>query len=96
MPALRGGGGTAAEIGLEAVFGQFGVVLRFEARVFGCGFEGLADVLADAEASFGVFLENLPIVCLFFHFVALVFEAEFLLFAGLRFEAILLLTCFGS
>jgi hypothetical protein len=54
MPALRGGGGTAAEIGLEAVFGQFGVVLRFEARVFGCGFEGLADVLADAEAGFGI------------------------------------------
>ncbi len=93
---LSDGGGTEAEIRLEAVFGQLGVVFRFEARVFGGGFVVLADVLADAETGFGVLLQNLPIVCLFFHRVALVFEAEFLLLAGLRFEAILGLACFGS
>ena len=84
------------EARLEAVFCQFGIVLRFEARVFSGGFAVLADVLADAEACLGVFLENLPVMRLLFHGVALVFEAEFLLFAGLRFEAILLLARFGS
>ncbi len=34
---------------LSGVFGQFGVVLRFEARVFGGQFAVLADVLANAE-----------------------------------------------
>ncbi len=81
---------------LSGVFGQLGGVLRFEARVFGGQFAVLADVLADAEAGFGVLLQNLPIVDLFFHLVALIFDADFLLFAPLRFEAILLLACFGS
>jgi hypothetical protein len=47
---LSGGGGTSAEILLEPVFGQFGVVLRFKAGVCGGGFAVLTDVLADAEA----------------------------------------------
>ena len=38
------GGGTAAEIGLEAVFGELSFVLRFEARVFGGQFVVLTDV----------------------------------------------------
>ena len=53
------------EARLEAVFCRFGIVSRFEARVCGGGFAVLADVLADAEAGFGVLLENLPIVSLF-------------------------------
>ena len=94
---LSGVGGDPAAIGLlEAVFGQFGVVLRFEARVFGGEFGVLVDVLTDAEAGFGVFFDYLPIVSLFFHFVALVLEADFLVFAGLRFEPILFLAPFGS
>ena len=93
-----GGGrsGTPAKVWLEAVLGEFGGVLRFEAGVLSGGFVVLREVLADAEAGLGVSLENLPIMRLFFHGLALVFEAEFLLFAGLRFEAILLLACFGS
>ena len=70
--------------------------MRFEARVFGGGFGVLSDVLADAEASFGVFLDDVPIMSLFFHFVALVFEAKFFVFAVLRFEAIFFLAPFGS
>ncbi len=93
---LSGGGGTSAEILPEVVFGQFGIVLRFEARVFGGQFVVLTDVLADAEAGFGVFLQKIPIVCLFFHVVALGFEAEFLLLTRLRFEAIFGLALFGS
>jgi hypothetical protein len=92
----RLGGGTSAEILLEAVLGQLGVVLRFEARVFSGQFAVLADVLANAEAGFGVFLQNVPIVGLFFHLVALIFDAKFLLLAALRFEAILLPAPFGS
>ncbi len=49
-----------------------------EKELSGGGFAVLADVLADAEAGFGVFLENLPIVCLFFPGVALDFETELL------------------
>jgi len=78
------------------VFGQFGVVLCFEARVFRSGFAVLVDVLADAEAGFGVFFENFPIMCLFFHFVALDIDSELFLFARLRFEAIFGFAYFGS
>ncbi len=81
---------------LSGVFGQLGGVLRFEARVFGGQFAVLTDVLTDAEAGFGVFLQNLPIMCLFFHLVALIFDANFLLFASLRFEAIFGLAPFDS
>jgi hypothetical protein len=56
----------------------------------------LTDVLADAEAGFRVLLQKIPIVCLFFHVVALGFEAEFLLLAVLRFKAIFGLAPFGS
>jgi hypothetical protein len=94
---LGGGrGGTPAKVWLEAVLGEFGGVLRFEAGVLGGGFVVLRDVLGDAEASFGVFLDHFPIMSLFFHFVLLVFDAKFLLFAGLRFEAIFGLAALGS
>ena len=63
----------------------------FEGRFAGGGY-----VLAGAVAEFGVFEEEIPVMAFFFHLVALVFDVEFLLFAGLRFEAILLLACFGS
>jgi len=94
---LGGGrGGTSAIVWLEAVLGEFGGVLRFEAGVLGGGFVVLREILPDAEAGFSVFLENLPIMCLVFHFVLFVFDAKFLFFAGLRFEAIFGLAAFGS
>ena len=90
------GGDTPAIVLLEAVFGQLCVVLRCEARVFGGRFGVLGDVLADAEAGFGIFLDYVPIMRLFFHFMALVFDTKFLFFASLRFEAIFFLAPFGS
>jgi hypothetical protein len=94
---LGGSGlGTSELMVLEAVLGELGGVLRFEAGNFGGGFAVLREGLRDTEAGFGVFLENLPIMCLFFHFVLLVFDAKLLLFAGLRFEAIFGLASFGS
>jgi hypothetical protein len=56
----------------------------------------VGDVLAYAVTKCGVFEANVPFVVFFFHFVALVFEAEFLVFAVLRFEAIFGLALFGS
>ena len=94
-----GGGrmGAPKRMRLEAAFCEFGGVLRFEARVLRSGsFAVLGDVLREATAGFGVFSDEIPIMCLFFHFVALVFEAEFLLFAILRFEAIFGFALFGS
>ncbi len=94
---LGGGGlGTSELMVLEAVFGELGGVLRFEAGVLNGRFVVLREILSDAEAGFGVFIDHLPIMCLFFHFVLLVFDAKFLFFAGLRFEAIFGLACFGS
>ncbi len=75
---------------------DFGGVLRFEARIFEGRFAGCGDVLAGAVAECRIFEENVPRVVFFFHLVALIFDAKFLLFAGLRFEAILGFACFGS
>ena len=91
-----GVGGTSQIVVLEAVFCQFGGVLRREARIFGGGFGVLRHVLTDAEASFGIFFDYVPIMRLFFHFVALVFDALFLVFAVLRFEPIFFFAPFGS
>ena len=75
---------------------DFSHVLRFEARIFAGGLVVVGDVLAYAVAECGVFEANIPFMAFFFHFVALVFEAEFLVFAALRFEANLGLALFGS
>jgi len=58
----------------------------------GCG----ACLLSWWHSSAPFALDHLPIMRLFFHFMALVFEAEFLLFAGLRFEPKLGFALFGS
>jgi hypothetical protein len=75
---------------------DFGGVLRFEAGIFAGRFVGGGDVLAGAVTECGVFEENVPGMVFFFHLVALVFDAEFLLLAALRFEAIFGLAPFGS
>jgi hypothetical protein len=75
---------------------KFGSVLRFEARIFAGGFVEIGDVLACEVTEFGIFEANVPLMVFFFHLVALVFDAEFLIFAGLRFEAIFGLAPFGS
>ncbi len=67
---------------------DFSDVLRFEARIFADRFVEIGDVLTGAMAEGGVFEANIPFMVFFFHFVALVFEAEFFGFAVLRFEAI--------
>ncbi len=75
---------------------DFSDVLRFEARVFADGLAGVGDVQAYAVTKGGVFESNIPFVVFFFHFVTLVFDAEFCVFAVLRFEAIFGLALFGS
>jgi hypothetical protein len=95
-PELGGGLGGSEWMRLKTVFGEFGGVLRSEARIFGGGFAGLSNILRDTEAGFGVFAEDVPIMRLLFHFVPLAFEVEFFLFAVLRFEAILGFPRFGS
>ncbi len=87
------GGGTSAEIRLRPCLASSA---WFKAGVFGGQLVVLTDVLADAEAGLGVFFQNIPIMRLFFHVVALDFEAEFLLLTRLRFEAIFGLAPFGS
>ena len=80
----------------QAATGQFGGVLRFEARLFFGGSEILQSVEGDLVAGLAVLLENLPIVRLFFHFVLLVFDTEFFGFAVLRFEPKVGFARFGS
>ena len=75
---------------------DFSDVLRFEARIFAGGLVVVGDVLTYAVAKCGVFEANIPFMVFFFHFVALVFEAELFVFAVLRFEAIFGLALFGS
>ena len=75
---------------------DFSDVLRFEARIFAGGLVGVGDVLTDAVTKCGVFEANIPFMVFFFHFVAAVFEAQFRVFAVLRFEAIFGLTPFRS
>ena len=48
----------------------------------------VGDIQADAVAKGGVFQANIPFMVFFFHFVAFVFDADFLILAFLRFEAI--------
>jgi hypothetical protein len=92
---LGGGlGDLRAAILEEAV--QFGGELRFEARILVDGFVEIDDILAGTMAEGRVFEANVPLVVIFFHFVALVLDAQFLLFAVLRFEAIFGLASFGS
>ena len=75
---------------------DFSHVLRFEARIFAGGLVVVGDVQAYAVTKCGVFEANIPFMVFFFHFVALVFDAEFFVFAVLRFEAIFGLALFGS
>ena len=75
---------------------DFGHVLRFEGRIFADGLIVMGDVLAYAVTKCCVFEANVPFMVFFFHFVALVFEAQFRVFAVLRFEAICGLALFGS
>ena len=75
---------------------DFSHVLRFEARIFASGLAGVRDVEAYAVTKCGVFKANIPCMVFFFHFVALVLDAEFFVFAFLRFEAIFGFALFGS
>ncbi len=75
---------------------DFSHVLRFEARILASGLVVVGDVQAYAVTKCGVFEANIPFMVFFFHFVALVFDAEFFVFAVLRFEAIFGLALFGS
>ncbi len=85
-----------ARVRLEAAFFEFGVVLRYEARIFFGRFDLLGGVGGDLVAGLGVFAHYVPKMFFFFHFVLFVFEAQFLLFAFLRFEAIGFFALFGS
>ena len=75
---------------------DFSDELRFEARIFAGGLVVVGDVLSDAGTKGGVFEANIPFMVFFFHFVALVLESEFGVFAVLRFEAIFGFAPFGS
>ena len=75
---------------------DFSDVLRFEARIFAGGLAGVGDVQTYAVTKCGVFHANIPFMVFFFHFVALILDAELLLFAFLRFEAIFGFASFGS
>ncbi len=93
---LRGGGfGDLRTIIFEEAV-NFGDVLRFEVRIFDSGFVEIGDVLAGAVTEGSFFYANVPIMVFFFHFVALILDAELLLFAFLRFEAICDFSSFGS
>ena len=88
--------GGAYEASFQVVFAVFGVDLRYEARVLVSGGHFLDQILAELVAGFGIFLEDVPIVGVFFHLVFL-FGADFgLLPALLRFEPKLGFALFGS
>jgi hypothetical protein len=61
--------------------------LRFEAKIFAGRLEIVQHVPRDAGTGFAIFPQKAQIVSLFFRLVALIFDAKFLLCAGLRFEA---------
>jgi hypothetical protein len=94
MP-LRGGFGELRAIIFEKPV-DFGDVLRFEVGILAGGLEVCQDVFAGAVTKLGVFEVYVPFVVFFFHFVALILEAEFLVFAFLRLEAIFGFASFGS
>ncbi len=75
---------------------HFGEVLRFEGRIFVHEFVEIGDVLAGTMAEGGIFEADVPKMAIFFHFVALILDAQFLVFAFLRFEANFGLASFGS
>ncbi len=92
---LRGGlGDLRAAIFEEAV--HFGEVLRFEAGIFAGSFVEIGDVLAGTMAEGGIFEADIPKMAIFFHFVAFVLDAQFFVFAFLRFEAIFSFASFGA
>ncbi len=67
--------------GFEVAGGKFGIVFGLEGWIFATCFDILRDVEANLMASDGVFVENFPVMLVFFHLVRLVFDA-------LRFEPI--------
>ena len=93
---LRSGGlGDLLAIILQ-VTSHFSLELLLEAGVLDVDVDLLDQVFGHAAAQFAAFEADIPLMQLFFPFVALVLKPQFFLFPLLRFEAIFGFACFGS